>query len=108
MAVMLSATFDARRKAEMAVEQLVQQFDLDRAAIFIGTEEDENSAGEKEAGSDTEAGEPSADDRNDTPLDGTVVVTVEVADDSTAEKVRDAFGKFDAAGVVETEPAAIR
>lgn len=105
MAVMLSVTFDTRREAEMTVERLVQQFELDRSAIFITTEGDENSAGEEQAGSDTEAGEPSAEDRHDAPLHGAIVVTVEVADEAMAEKVRDAFGEFDAAGVVEIDQA---
>ena len=108
MTVMLSATFDTRREAEMTVERMAQQFDLDRTAIFIGTEGDENSAGEEQTGSGTEAGEPSAEDRSDPPLNGAIVVTVEVADDDAAEQVRDAFGEFDAAGVAETEPTTTR
>jgi len=106
MAVMLSATFDTRREAEMTVERLVQQFELDRAAIFVGSAGDENSAGEERAGSDTSADEPSAEDRSDVPPNGAVAVTVQVSDEETAERVRDAFGEFDAAGVVETDPAA--
>lgn len=35
MTVTLSATFDTRREAEMTIERLVQQFDLDRAAIAV-------------------------------------------------------------------------
>jgi hypothetical protein len=105
MTVMLSATFDTRREAEMTVERLVQQFDLDRTAIFIGTEGEENSAGEEQAGSDTKAGMPSPEDRSDAPLNGGIVVTAEVADEEFAERVRDAFAEFDAAGVVETDPA---
>lgn len=102
MTVMLSATFDTRREAEMTVERLVQQFDLDRATVFITTEGDGNSVGAEAAGSDTEAGAPSEEDRDDAPLNGAIVVTVEVDDEATAEAVRDAFGEFDAAGVVET------
>ncbi len=103
MTVMLSATFDTRRDAEMTVERLVQQFDLDRAVVFITTEGDRNSVGEAAAGSDTGAGAPSAEDRGDAPLNGAIVVTCEVEDQQVAEAVRDAFGEFDAAGVVETE-----
>lgn len=69
---MLSATFDTRREAEMTVERLVQQFEMDRTAIFITAEGNENSAGEEKAGSDTEAGEPSAEARDDAPLNGAV------------------------------------
>lgn len=105
MSIMLSATFDTRREAEMTVERLVQEFELDRAVIFIAAEGDENSAGEEQAGSDTKAGDPSPDDRADAPLHGAIVVTVEADDEATADKVREAFGEFEAAGVVETDPA---
>ena len=105
MTIMLSATFDTRREAEMTVERLVQQFELDRAAIFVTTEGSDNSAGEEQAGSDTEAGSPTPEDRSDAPLNGAIVVTVEVADEEFADRVHDAFAEFDAAGVVETEPA---
>lgn len=105
MTIQLSATFDTRREAEMTVERLVQQFDLDRAAIFVAPEGDGNSAGEERAGSDGEAGGPSPEARDDAALRGGIAVTVEVPDEETAERVRDAFGEFDAAGVVETEPA---
>ena len=105
MVVTLSATFDTRREAEVTIERLVQQFELDRDAITVTTEGDDNSAGEELAGSDTEDGEPNAEGRDDAPLNGGIVVTVEVADDTTAEQVLDAFGEFDAAGVVETDPA---
>lgn len=103
MPVMLTATFDTRREAEMTIERLVQQFDLDRAAISVGTEGDANSAGEEVAGSDTNAGEPSVDQRDDAALAGSIVVTAEVPDEETADLVRDAFAEFDAAGVVETD-----
>lgn len=106
MAVTLSATFDTRREAEMTVERLVQQFELDRDAILITTEGDENSAGEEQDGSDTAAGQPSPQGRGDAPLNGAIVVTVEVADDETADQVRDAFGEFDATDVVEADSAA--
>lgn len=105
MSILLSATFDTRREAEMTVERLVQEFDLDRAAIFVAPEGDDNSAGDEQAGSDGNAGAPSPEARDDAALRGGIAVTVEVADDATADKVRDAFGEFDAAGVVETEPA---
>lgn len=106
MTVMLSATFDTPRKAEMTIERLVQQFDFDRAAIFVATESDRNSVGTTTSGSDAEVGEPDLENRSGAPLNGGVVVTVEVPDEQTAETVRDAFGEFDAAGVVETDPVA--
>lgn len=103
MGIMLTATFGTRREAEMTVERLVQEFDLDRAAISVGTEGDDNSAGEERAGSDDAADQPGQDDRNDGALLGAIVVTAEVADEAAAEKVRSAFGEFAAQGVVETD-----
>jgi len=95
MSIVLTATFETRREAEMTIERLVQEFDLDRTAISVTTEGDANSAGQKPAGSD---------DANDEPaLTGALVVSVEVDDEATANQVRDAFGEFNAAGVVETD-----
>lgn len=105
MGIMLTATFDTRREAEMTVERLVQELGLDRAAIFLSTEGDDNTAGKIHAGSDNEAGKPSAAARADAALNGGIVVTVDVADEATANQVRDTYGEFDAAGVVEVEPA---
>ncbi|MCP3735740.1 hypothetical protein M9979_12735 [Sphingomonas sp. RP10(2022)] len=99
MTASLTATFDTRREAEMAVERLVQQFDLDRDAIRIIAEGEDNSVGEDTAGADTEAGAPSPDDRSDAPLNGAIRVTVDLADDTAAAEVRDAFAEFDASDV---------
>lgn len=87
------------------VERLVQEFDLDRAAILISTEHDENSAGEEQAGSDNPADRTSEGGRDDAALHGAIVVTAKVADEDAAEKVRLAFGEFDAEGVEEIEKA---
>ncbi|WP_375397163.1 hypothetical protein [uncultured Sphingomonas sp.] len=102
MGIMLTATFGTRREAEMTVERLVQEFDVDRTAISIGTEGDANSVGEESAGADAETNRGGSDDRGDPALHGAIIVTAEVADETAAEKVRDAFGEFDAEGVVET------
>ncbi|MDO7841893.1 hypothetical protein [Sphingomonas immobilis] len=103
MGIMLTATFDTRRDAEMTVERLVQEFDVDRTAISIASEGDANTAGDLLAGSDTAADQPGQDDRDDAPLQGAIVVTAEVENEEAAELVRAAFSEFDAAGVVETE-----
>ena len=92
----LTAKFDTRREAEMTVERLVQQFEIDREKVAITADGDENTAGVTEAGSDNKAGEPSPEARDDAELNGRVVVTVEVADDATAGEVRAAFNEFDA------------
>ena len=92
----LIAKFDTRREAEMTVERLVQQFDIDRANVLVTADGDANTAGVEEAGSDNEAGEPSPEVRDDAELNGKVVVTVEVADDTAVSEVRAAFDEFDA------------
>lgn len=101
MATSLTATFDTRREAEMTVERLVQQFKIERTDVFIAVEGDENTAGLEEAGSDTEAGEPSPEDRDDAQLAGRVIVSVDIEDDTLANEVRSAFAEFDASEVEE-------
>ena len=101
MSTSLTAKFDTRREAEMTVERLVQQFKIERTDIFVAAEGDENTAGVEEAGSDTEAGEPSPEDRDDAQLAGRVVVSVDIEDDSLADEVRSAFAEFDATEVEE-------
>ncbi len=92
----LTAKFDTRREAEMTVERLVQQFEIDRAKVLVAADGNENTAGVTEDGSDQKAGDPSPQARDDAELNGKVVVTVEVADDKTASEVREAFNEFDA------------
>lgn len=105
MSTTLNATFDTRRDADMTVERMVQELGIDRSAIFVAAEGDDNTAGEARAGSDNEAGDPSPPARGDAALNGGVVVSVDLDDDATADRVRDAFGEFDAAGVVEIQPS---
>ncbi len=92
----LTAKFDTRREAEMTVERLVQQFEIDRSKVIVAADGTENTAGVAEDGSDQKAGDPSPEARDDAELNGKVVVTVEVADDQTASEVREAFDEFDA------------
>lgn len=102
MGTQLTGTFATRREAEMTVERLVQEFELDRGTISISTENAANSAGEERAGSDNATRRPGERDRDDAALAGAIVVTAEVSDEATAEKVRSAFGEFDADAVVES------
>ena len=92
----LTAKFDTRREAEMTVERLVQQFEIDREKVVIAADGDENTAGVTEDGSDNKAGEPSPEARDDAELNGKVVVTVEASDAAAAGEVREAFNEFDA------------
>lgn len=99
MSISLTAKFDTRREAEMTVERLVQQFQIERTDIFIAAEGDENTAGVEEAGSDTKAGSPSPESRDDAELAGRVVVSVDIEDEGLADEVRSAFGEFDASEI---------
>ena len=92
----LIGKFDTRREAEMTVERLVQQFDIDRAKVVVAPDGEANSAGIEEAGSDNKAGNPSPEARDDAELNGKVVVTVDVVDAAAADEVRAAFNEFDA------------
>lgn len=99
MSMTLNGAFATRREAEMAVERLVQEYAIERTDIFIATEGDENTAGEYAAGSDVEAGQPESSTRNDAPLHGQIIVSVDIEDDVLGAQVRSAFSEFDAASV---------
>jgi len=92
----LTGKFDTRREAEMTVERLVQQFDIERTKIVVTADGADNTAGIEEAGSDNEAGNPSPEARDDAALNGKVVVTVDVADEAASDEVRQAFSEFEA------------
>ena len=95
LASTITAKFDTRREADLAVERLVQSFHVERTDIFITPEGSENSAGNETAGSDAEAGSPSPESRADAALAGRIVVSVDLADDGLADEVRSAFAEFD-------------
>ena len=99
MGTTLKASFETRREAEMTIERLVQEFGIERSDIFVAAEGSENSAGEQKAGSDTEAGSPSPDDRFDASLKGRISVSVNMDDDDHAVRVRSAFAEFGAEDV---------
>lgn len=101
MSTSLVAKFDTRREAEMTVERLVQQFDIERTDVFVSAEGEQNTAGVRKAGSDTEAGEPSPDSRNDPELTGRVTVAVDIQDDDLVAEVRSAFAEFHADEIKE-------
>ncbi len=101
MSMTLTARFETRREAEMAVERLVQEQGVERSDIFISAEGDENTAGEEQAGSDSQAGEPSPERRDDAALNGRILVSVDIEDDDRAAVVRAAFKEFDARDVAQ-------
>ncbi len=99
MGTTLKGNFDTRREADMTIERLVQEFGIERTDIFVFAEGSENSAGEEKAGSDTEAGSPSPDDRDDAALKGSITVSVDIENDDEAAEVRSAFAEFGAEDV---------
>lgn len=92
----IKGAFATRREADMAVERLVQEHSFERSDIFVSAVGADNTAGADKAGSDTEAGQPSPEERDDAHLAGAVEVSVDVNDDALAEKVRAAFAEFGA------------
>ena len=101
MGATLKATFETRREAEMTVERLVQEHGIKRTDVFISATGNENTVGDQHAGSDTKAGAPSPEVRNDAPLNGAVTVSVDVEDETNVAKVRAAFAEFEAADLDE-------
>lgn len=101
MSTTLKASFETRREAEMTIERLVQEYGIERTDIFVAAEGPENSAGEEQAGSDTEAGTPSPEDRDDTALAVRISVSVDIDDDARAAEVRSAFSEFGGEDVAE-------
>ena len=96
----ITAIFETRREAELAVEHLVQEHELDRSDIAIASASDENSAGAEASGSDLETDfEDGTED--DAALNGTIKVTVTLDDDDLAEDVEDVFHEFGASDVLQ-------
>ena len=99
MSTTLKAKFDTRREAEMTVERLVQEQGIERTDIFITTDGADNSVGDEKAGSDTEGKNPTPESRDDAALEGKIVVSVDIADDTRASEVKAAFKEFDASDI---------
>ena len=100
----LTATFDTRRDADMAVERLVQEFGMERTDIFVAAAGDENSARGgtgrlRHRGWDAQLRTPRRR-RDDAALNGGITVSVDLEDDELAGKVRAVFAEFDASDIV--------
>jgi hypothetical protein len=77
----VQARFATRRDAELAVEHLVQQHGIDRAAITVRASGLANSAGSEPAGADIESGYSGVDKHGAPKLRGDVEVRVDCSDD---------------------------
>lgn len=89
----LTATFQTRREAELAVEHIVQAHNIDRTQVVIGAAGSDNTAGEAPSGADRAAAAPSPEPRDDAALNGPIVVSVKVKDAAQADAVRSAFSE---------------
>lgn len=94
----VTASFDTREAADLAIEHLVQQHGLNRADIFVEAEGDDNSSGTYEAGGDA-ASKLGGDGRSDGALAGVILVSVDVTA-MNVSVVQDAFAN---AGAVTTD-----
>ena len=72
----LAAIFRTREDADLAVEHLVQEYRVDRAAIFAEPVEEENSSGVAISGGDAPSGDVGSRARKDAPLHGLIRLTV--------------------------------
>jgi hypothetical protein len=93
MSKTITADFKSRRDAEMAVEHIVQEHDLDRKAVSIGPASSENTSGTEAARADVEDGHLKSDTDGEPALRGKVRVSVQV-DDANADKVMDSIETF--------------
>ncbi len=93
MSQTVSAEFETRRDAEMAVEHIVQEHGLDRASVSVISASAQNSAGTKLSGSDLEDGHEKASSTVHPALGGKLKVSVEV-EDGSREKVLSSFSNY--------------
>ncbi|VXC98528.1 hypothetical protein [Sphingomonas sp. AX6] len=101
MCTSITGLFETRRDAEMAVERLVQEFDVERSDIFIAAEGAQNSAGVEVDGSDSSTIPPGEEARNDGAHAGGVQVSVDVNNPAAVEEIVSAFDEFDGATKVD-------
>lgn len=93
----LSADFDTRRDAEMAVEHIVQEHGVDRNAVTILPVSDANSAGIRPSGSDMEDRYEKVEPAGEPALAGRLRVSVEV-EGAGEDKVRESFATYGGKG----------
>lgn len=94
MSTTLTGTFDSRDQADMAVERLVQEIGIERTDIFVAASGPDNSAGNRTGGADSETVDQ--DERDDAPLAGGIMVSIELQDDAKVEVVTAALEEFGA------------
>lgn len=76
----VSGQFTTRRAAELATEQLVQEYGIRRTDIFLQPVGDENTIGTVISGADDKSAAPSRDRRTDGAVNGVIELSVDIAD----------------------------
>lgn len=94
MSTTLTGTFDSRDQGDMAVERLVQEIGIERTDIFVAASGPDNSAGNRTGGADSETVDQ--DERDDVPLAGGIMVSIDLQDDAKVEVVTAALEEFGA------------
>ena len=98
----ITATFDTRREAELAVEHLVQEHDIDRDDIAIGPDGDENSAGVETNGSDEPTIGEDADD-DEAALNGAITVSITLSDDKDPDTIQDVLLEYGGSEIADAD-----
>lgn len=92
MSTTLTGTFDSRDQADMAVERLVQEIGIERTDIFVTASGPDNSAGNRIGGADSETVDQG--ERDDVPLAGGIMVSIDLQDDAKVEVVTATLEEF--------------
>lgn len=93
MSKSISAEFASRRDAEMAIEHIVQQHEVDRNAVSVTSASGENTAGTEAARADVENGHLKSQAEGEPMLAGKVKASVQV-DEALIEAVSDSIATF--------------
>lgn len=102
MGTTITADFETRRDADMAVERLVQDYGVERTDVFVSAAGNDNTVGTQAAGADVESGHPNTDVHADPVLNGAITVSVDIEDDGQVDRVRAALREFDPRAIDET------
>ncbi len=88
----VTASFATRRQAELAVEHLVQEHGIDRNTVTIRASGEDNSAGTRPSGADTESGHPGTEKHGDPAIAGPIELHV-TCDAGKAASIGEAIGR---------------
>jgi hypothetical protein len=87
----LTATFATRRDADLVIERLVQEEQIERMNIFVAALGDENSAGLRASGADVESGHVGVEAGGSPALAEGITISVDMMDTTKIPTVRAVF-----------------